>query len=511
MSAPDFFWNAVLPLEREVDPQLYDDLVSYWNKALVEASLSEGSELLVSAPVLFSRIAASLGSRKRNLGPVWPACAPQLLPLLVQAGYCIFLPSTWLEEMLRLSLVSGQLFESPVQLGSVHDGLPEKAQRLRGHLSTVRHLWQRVRGRKTSGLASAFPRYSIEAEQMLTEEYHLLMFDALRTRCHQLSLMLEGERKRNPRDLYLLDEISKRFCRGFVKDALAILVALTSQGKGRLCAVQHLSDTPILGFQYASSVISDVDKVILALFAVRAKLEARATAWQRVEQESDTQAREILARYRNRLVADGSAGGHLVITRSVSNAREQAMPFLQRKLLAQRRVQGLHAAIEQIERAIWSVEQAQDNQTVMKVLESGVRCVESIQEKGSSVEALSATLDQLAALLETNADFTQTILNDAALAQEHDLRDADLQQQLAALEQSLRTECPQETEPNIAAQGSGRGRHGAAPVQAAADSSAPEHQDPSTRTSDPVDAFSEKEEDDVQDLDAALQGISLTD
>ncbi|KAF6002419.1 hypothetical protein F1559_001891 [Cyanidiococcus yangmingshanensis] len=113
MGTPEFTWTALLPVEREVDPQLYDDLITHWNKALVQASLTGGGSLLASAPALFRRVPAPASWREPTMGPSWPACAPQLLPLFVETERCAFLPGMWLEEVLRSSLVAGPLFDPP--------------------------------------------------------------------------------------------------------------------------------------------------------------------------------------------------------------------------------------------------------------------------------------------------------------------------------------------------------------------------------------------------------------
>ncbi|KAK4531976.1 hypothetical protein CCYA_CCYA10G2833 [Cyanidiococcus yangmingshanensis] len=509
MGTPEFTWTALLPVEREVDPQLYDDLITHWNKALVQASLTGGGSLLASAPALFRRVPAPASWREPTMGPSWPACAPQLLPLFVETERCAFLPGMWLEEVLRSSLVAGPLFDPPVQLGGAPGGFSESRRQRRGHFATVHHIWRKIRRRRWNALVSAFPTHAIGSEQMLSEAYHLLMFDALRTRASEVCLLLDRDRERNPRGLYLLDEIAKCFCGGSVEDALAILLALATDGKGRLCAVQYATDAPMLGFQYASSVISAVDRVILALRTVRSKLEARAAAWQRVEQENEARARDALAKYSARLAAETASSGHLVVTRSLSNARERAVPFLQRKLLAQRHDQKLRATIEQIDQTIWAVEQAQDNQAVMKALESGVRCAKSLQGESGSAETLSTTLDHLAEVLETNADFTQAILDDTSMNADQELSDADLEQQLASLEERLRSECQKETQRNVVTRSPRRRERRSSPTRLE-ESFAGDGQRSSPVAIDHDEVSREEVEKDVQRLDAALQGITLT-
>lgn len=436
MNVPAFAWSTLLPPEPEVDPQLYDDLVSIWCQALVEASLVPECELVASASALFRRVASRSSDAGGNSRRPAPACAPQILSALVSKGKCFFMPRTWPEDVLRTALAGGPLFEPPVQLGEAPANALNARQPAPGRFSGVPRLWRRLRTRKQDALVQAFPTASIEPEQMLSETYRIVMVDALASRCKDVCARLEEDRERNPRGLYILDEFCDRFCGRFVEDALAVLIALSVQGSGRLCAVRYATDPPVIGFQYRARSISETDRSILALDAVRSKLAKRSNAWKRVAVESEAQARDILAGFRGRLTANAigdGAAGHVIVTRSLAHARERAAPHVRRKLLAEHRIRQLQAAIEQLERTIWAMEQAQDNANVSRALGHGVRHVKSIQERDTSVDTLSGTLDDLAEVLETNADFTQAILDEAQLEGLDGDNDDELDKQLAHL------------------------------------------------------------------------------
>jgi hypothetical protein len=300
MNVPAFAWSTLLPPEPEVDPQLYDDLVSIWCQALVEASLVPECELVASASALFRRVASRSSDAGGNSRRPAPACAPQILSALVFKGKCFFMPRTWPEDVLRTALAGGPLFEPPVQLGEAPANALNARQPAPGRFSGVPRLWRRLRTRKQDALVQAFPTASIEPEQMLSETYRIVMVDALASRCKDVCARLEEDRERNPRGLYILDEFCDRFCGRFVEDALAVLIALSVQGSGRLCAVRYATDPPVIGFQYRARSISETDRSILALDAVRSKLAKRSNAWKRVAVESEAQARDILAGFRGR-------------------------------------------------------------------------------------------------------------------------------------------------------------------------------------------------------------------